>query len=111
MPIGPSDQNHAAADKNPAKLVVDVQKGGPKGGDIVYQLEKPKNDNGQYLRVQAETTPSRASTTQFGPGTSISDVTDRFSDGLQPGIAGPGNSVQTFYMVPVGQDGKPNGLP
>jgi RHS repeat-associated protein len=112
VPVGPSAQNHAAADQNPAVLQVSSAKGGIHGGEIVYDLQTAKGDTQNYVIVQAETDESRATRTPFGRGTSLSHIAGQFQDGISPGLVGSSpNSIQTFYMVPVDSNGKVTGPP
>lgn len=117
VPIGPSAENRAAADQNPARLVVSFSNGGDRGGEIHCSLSKPSDDTTSYAIVQAETNISRSATdgertTDFGPGTSQSPKPDYFEDIIWAGIfRAANNSIQTFYMVPLDARGKPAGLP
>ncbi len=113
-PLTPSPENHAAADKNPARLEVNTSSGGPKGGEIDYTLTPAKGDTNNYTIVQAETNKDRTGGqhSEFGEGTSKDSNTNQFQDTIQPGVARPANnSIQTFYMVPVDNSGKPLGPP
>jgi len=111
-PLQPSRQNRAAADKNPARLVVNESSGDAKGGEIDYTLQKARNDTNDYRIVQAETNKDRTSKTEFGDSTSKGPNANEFPDTIQPGILQPAsNSIQTFYMVPIDKAGKPLGAP
>jgi hypothetical protein len=111
-PLQLSPQNHAAADKNPARVVVSESSGDAKGGEVDYTLQKAPNDTTDYRIVQAESTKDRTSTTEFGDGTSKGPNANEFKDTIQPGILQPAsNSIQTFYMVPIDKAGNPLGAP
>lgn len=112
-PLAPSPENRAAADRNPAILVVTSSSGERTEGEIQYTLNKPSDDKQDYRIVQGETNKDRTpGESTFGPGTSAPKDANGFTDTIRAGILQPAsNSVQTFYMVPVDRSGKPLGAP
>lgn len=115
-PLGPSPRNRAAADRNPAILSITYSSGDDGGteGEIEYTLEKPADDEQNYQIVQGETNTGRTSgVSSFGSGTSASSEQNGFTDTVRSGLTfhPASNSVQTFYMVPVDDAGKPRGAP
>ena len=120
-PLRPSTQNRAAADKNPARVVVDRVTPPPgggdmaRGGDVTYVLVKAPDDKTEYRIIQAETNVSRApGGKEFGPGTSFDrSQPDTFGDRLYPNVVGQpnANSIQTFYIAPIDGNGQVTGAP
>ena len=109
-PTGPSDENHALADLNPAVLVETSFKGEfpRQGGDIQYDLIKPQKDRQMYRISQAESFPQRSNDPS---GISASPYPNQFLDEIRGGTSDEPNSIQTFFMTPIDQNGIPTGPP
>ena len=85
------------------------------GRTISYKLETTSggSPSQQYNVIQQESNPNRTGNSPFGPNTSF-ETNNKFADVLRPGTQqffhGPDNSIQTFYISPMGAPASPTNM-